>query len=89
MLQCIVTAESTSRADIARATGLTAATVSHLVAHLEEEGLVAVLGTGPSAGGKPPTLYGLNASARSIITVDLSDGDAGKINWALDRAYQS
>lgn len=54
---------------------MTAATVSHLVAQLEEDGLVSELGTGPSAGGKPPTLYGLNAGARSIITVDLSDGE--------------
>ena len=74
VLQCIVAAGSISRADIARQTGLTAATVSHLVAQLEQDGLVSELGTGPSAGGKPPTLYGLNGTARSIITVDLSDG---------------
>ncbi len=74
VLQCIVAEGSISRADIARQTGLTPATVSHLVASLEDDGLVAELGTGPSAGGKPPTLYGLNGSARSIIAVDLSDG---------------
>ena len=32
------------------------------------------LGVGPSAGGKPPTLLGLNADARSVIALDLSDG---------------
>ncbi len=74
VLQCVVAEGSISRADIVRATGLTAATVSQLVAQLEEDGLVVELGTGPSAGGKPPTLYGLNASARIIVAVDLSDG---------------
>lgn len=65
----------TSRADIARATGLTPASVSAIVAELENGNLVAEIGVGPSAGGKPPTLYGLNAEARSIIAVDLSDGE--------------
>ena len=74
VLQSIVGAGPISRADISRQTGLTPATVSHLVASLEEDRLVAELGTAPSAGGKPPTLYGLNGTARSIIAVDLSDG---------------
>ena len=73
-LQSVVADAPISRADIARATGLTPATISAIVAELESENLVVAIGTGPSAGGKPPTLYGLNAGARSIITVDLSDG---------------
>jgi predicted NBD/HSP70 family sugar kinase len=75
VLQSVVADAPISRADIVRATGLTAASVSAIVADLEGEGLVVELGTGPSAGGKPPTLYGLNAGARSVITVDLSDGE--------------
>jgi predicted NBD/HSP70 family sugar kinase len=31
-------------------------------------------GVGQSAGGKPPTLLGLNANARNVISVDVSDG---------------
>ncbi|MCP3994580.1 MAG: ROK family protein, partial [bacterium] len=47
---------------------------------MEDQELVIELGTGPSAGGKPPTLYGINAGAHSIISVDLSDGErAGSI----------
>jgi predicted NBD/HSP70 family sugar kinase len=75
VLQCILAEGSISRADIARTTGLTPATISHLVAELEGDGLVIELGVGPSAGGKPPTLYGVNAGARSIIAVDLSDSE--------------
>jgi len=63
---------------------LTAATVSDLVAELEDDGLVTKLGTGPSGGGKPPTLYGLNAGARSIIAIDLSDGE--RVGSVLDLA---
>ena len=82
VLQCILGEGSTSRADIARATGLTPATISHLVAELESDGLVVELGTGPSAGGKPPTLYGVNDGAHSIIAVDLSDGE--RVGSVLD-----
>ena len=74
VLQCVVSEGPISRANIARTTGLTAATISDLVADLESDGLVRELGTAPSALGKPPTLYGLNAPARNIVTVDLSDG---------------
>ncbi|MCP4304997.1 MAG: ROK family transcriptional regulator [bacterium] len=75
VLQCILGEGSISRADIARATGLTPATISQLVSQLERDGLVEELGTGPSAGGKPPTLYGVNAAARNIVVVDLSDSE--------------
>ena len=91
ILQSVVAEAPISRADIARATGLTAASVSAIVAELEDEGLVVELGTGPSAGGKPPTLYGLDAGARSIITVDLSDGErAGSVlDLAGTSAYRT
>lgn len=82
MLQCIFEAGSTTRADIARTTGLTPATVSDLVGELVEEGLVSELGVGPSAGGKPPTLLGLRADARSVIALDLSDG--GQLGSVVD-----
>jgi predicted NBD/HSP70 family sugar kinase len=82
VLQCVLGEGSISRADIARTTGLTPATISHLVAELEGNGLVVELGTGPSAGGKPPTLYGLNAGARSIVAIDLSDSE--RVGSVLD-----
>jgi predicted NBD/HSP70 family sugar kinase len=72
----------TSRADIARTTGLTAATVSDLIGELLDEGLVSEVGFGPSAGGKPPTLLDIDASARSVIAVDLSDG--ARVGSVLD-----
>ncbi|MEN8233925.1 MAG: ROK family transcriptional regulator [Actinomycetota bacterium] len=74
VLQRLFADSPTSRADIARATGLTRATVSHLIAELIEEGLVLELGTAPSAGGKPPTLLTISDDAHHVIAVEL-EGD--------------
>ena len=73
VLQALVRSSGRSRADLARMTGLTPATVSALVADLFEEGLVEELGRGPVKVGKPSQLLGLNAGSRNIICVDLSD----------------
>lgn len=62
---------ATSRAEIARRTGLSRAAVSSLVGELIEQSLLRELGQGQSAGGKPPTLLALNERAREIIALDL------------------
>ena len=72
VLQSLFRSDGCSRADLARLTGLTPATVSDLVAALLDEGLVEELGRGPTKIGKPSTLVGLNVSSRHVISVDLS-----------------
>lgn len=62
---------ATSRAEIARRTGLSRAAVSSLVTELIEQSLLRELGRGESAGGKPPTLLALNERAREVVAVDL------------------
>ena len=63
-----------SRADIARSTGLTRVTVSDLVGDLIAEGLVAELGVRTeSRVGKPATLVGMQTGAFQIVAVDLTD----------------
>ncbi|NKQ37636.1 MAG: ROK family transcriptional regulator [Chloroflexi bacterium] len=62
-----------SRAEIARITHLTRTTVSNVVTGLMAEGLVAEIGQGPSAGGKPPTLLHVVDDARQIIGIDLAN----------------
>ena len=64
-----------SRADLARGTELTPATVSALVAELEAEGLVTEAGTrrGDDQVGKPPTMLRVRPKARNFIALDLSD----------------
>ncbi len=61
-----------SRADIARATNLTATTVSTVIGELLEEGLVTELGAISIERGKPPTLVSLAKDARHILALDLS-----------------
>ena len=64
-----------SRADLARGTELTPATVSALVAELEAEGLVTEAGTRrlDDQVGKPPTMLRVRPEARNVIALDLSD----------------
>ncbi|WP_402464417.1 ROK family transcriptional regulator [Isoptericola aurantiacus] len=64
----------TSRAGLARATGLTRVTVSDLVGVLLAEGLVEELGTQPGRRvGKPAILVGMRTDAYQIVALDLSD----------------
>ena len=65
-----------SRADLARATGLTRVTVSDLVGSLLAEGLVTELGLRSEGKvGKPGTLVGLRTDAFQIVAVDLADDE--------------
>ncbi|WP_370906338.1 ROK family transcriptional regulator [Cellulomonas massiliensis] len=65
---------NSSRADIARSTGLTRVTVSDLVSDLIAEGLVTELGVKVEGKvGKPATLVGLDAKAFEIVALDLTD----------------
>lgn len=72
-LQTIAARGPTSRAEVARVTGLTKATVSTLVSELIDDDLVTELGRAePVAAGKPPRLLGVNGRGRQIVAVDLS-----------------
>ena len=76
LLQHLFREGSASRADLARASGLTRVTVSDLVAELLDEGFVSELGApAESRVGKPPTLVGLAADSHHIIGLDLSETD--------------
>jgi len=72
VLRTIFDHESISRAEIARLTKLTRATVSDLVASLIEEGLVEEVGYGESSGGKNPILLVLVADSRYLIGLNMA-----------------
>jgi predicted NBD/HSP70 family sugar kinase len=72
VLQRIYESAPTTRAEIARETGLTAATISDIVSGLVVEGIVHEVGLAASTGGKPPILLDIDANARSVVTLDLS-----------------
>lgn len=63
-----------SRADIARATGLTKTTVSNIVGELMAEGLVEESGIGSSEGGKPPITLRILDEGRHFMGLDLAEG---------------
>jgi predicted NBD/HSP70 family sugar kinase len=76
ILQHLFAAGPASRADLARATGLTRVTVSDLVGGLIADGLLGELGSpAETKVGKPPTLVGLLADATHIVALDLSPDD--------------
>lgn len=72
VLKTIFAQKAISRAEIARVTKLTRATVSDMVATLIGEGLVAEVGFGSSIGGKSPILLSLVADSRYLIGVNLA-----------------
>jgi glucokinase-like ROK family protein len=71
VLETIFANQPISRAEIARVTKLTRATVSDLIAVFIEEGLVAEVGYGASMGGKLPILLSLVADSRFVIGLNL------------------
>lgn len=74
VLQTLYRDGGQSRADIARATGLTRVTISDLVGELVDEGLILELGVREDPRpGKPATLLEINRDAFHIIGIDLSD----------------
>ena len=80
VLRTVYEAGRISRADTARATGLTRTTVSDLVDGLLADGLVAEVGTGPSTGGKAPIMLQVPADARYLVGVDV---DRDRIRGAI------
>lgn len=67
----------TSRASVARDTGLTRTTVSDLVSELTDLGYVIETGTeDQSRPGKPGTLVDINRRGRTVVAIDLTEQDA-------------
>ena len=65
-----------SRAEVARATGLTRTTVSGVVDDLLDDGLTEEIGLGRSTGGKAPMMLRVPPDARHLIGIDVDvDGD--------------
>ncbi|HMK96522.1 MAG TPA: ROK family transcriptional regulator [Acidimicrobiales bacterium] len=60
-----------SRADVARATGLSPATVSAIVSELIDNGLVSEVGQGKSRGGRPPLVLRINDERNYAVGLKL------------------
>lgn len=75
ILNTIFIQNDISRAEIARMTKLTRATVSSIVSELIDDGLVAEIGQGISVGGKRPILLKVLGDSRQLIGIDLTDNE--------------
>lgn len=71
VLKTIFARQPISRAEIARITALTRATVSEIINTFLAEGLVEEVGLGSSIGGKSPILLSLVADSRYLIGLNL------------------
>lgn len=73
LLSLLYPSQELSRADFAKASGLTRGTVSEIATELIDEGFIAEVGYGESGGpGKKGMLLTFVASSRNVIALDLS-----------------
>jgi predicted NBD/HSP70 family sugar kinase len=84
VLQQLVTAGRASRADLARLTGLSKATVSEITAVLLDEGLVIEDGVVGSSGGKPPTMLKVARAGRVVVAFDITQSTFSCATFGLD-----
>lgn len=72
ILQLLREAGSCSRADLVRASGLSAPTVTNVVKDLLDAGLIEPLGEGKSSGGRPPDMIRFKAERGCVLGVEIS-----------------
>jgi predicted NBD/HSP70 family sugar kinase len=76
LLRALFHAGPMSRADLARASGLTPTTVSNVIGELVADGMIEEAGkTLSGTVGKPATLVSVVADARHVVCLDLSNSD--------------
>ncbi|WP_406440000.1 ROK family transcriptional regulator [Streptomyces sp. NBC_01613] len=71
VLDLVVSGEATSRAEIARRSGLARSTVGQQVAHLVGHGILEEIESGESVRGRPPRVLTLSPRAGTIAVADV------------------
>lgn len=101
LLKLLREAGPCSKADLVRASGLSAPTVTNVVAHLALAGLVEPIGEGDSTGGRPPDILRFRAERGCVAGVeiesdslrfllaDLDGREIGKARVSLERKSSS
>ena len=95
VLKLLRDAGSCSRADLTRASGLSAPTITNIVSDLRAAGLIEDVGEGESSGGRPPDLIRFHAqhgcllameissSGLTLLLTDLDGGTLGTLDWTF------
>ncbi|MEU6143545.1 ROK family transcriptional regulator [Streptomyces sp. NPDC047081] len=76
VLDLVVSGEATSRAEIARRTGLARSTVGQHVGHLLGHGLLEEIESGESVRGRPPRVLTLSPRAGTVAVADVDTSGA-------------
>ena len=71
LLTLLRSAGACSRADLVRASGLSAPSVTNVVAHLASAGLVEPVGEGHSTGGRPPDMLRFKPERGCVAAVEI------------------
>lgn len=71
LVSLIVQQKTSTRAELARTTGLARSTISQRVDELLGLGVIVEVGDGPSSGGRRPRLLTLNPAAGVVLAADL------------------
>src|SRR6201997_3227312 len=72
LLRLLLESGPCSKADLVRASGLSAPSVTNVVATLVSTGLVETLGEGNSTGGRPPDILRFNAEHGCVAGVEIT-----------------
>jgi len=71
LLRLLREAGPCSKADLVRASGLSAPTVSNVAAHLASAGLVEAIGEGESTGGRPPGILRFRSERGCLVAAEI------------------
>ena len=71
LIELVRETRPTSRAELARQSGLSAPTVSTIVGHLLERGILVEGATAPANGGRPPVLLDIDPRAGFVVGIKL------------------
>jgi transcriptional regulator with XRE-family HTH domain len=84
VLDLIRGSHGVSRADLARRSGLTEATISRIVSDLQADGVVRSIGRAASTGGKRPTLIAIDQTSTYALGVGLDSFSCVVVLCTLD-----
>ncbi len=72
VLKLLRETDACSRADLTRASGLSAPTITNIVSDLRNAGLIEDVGEGESSGGRPPDLIRFHAQHGCLIAMEIT-----------------